>query len=81
MPSACVKNASCGWCGQHNNCVEGNSAGPLGNCLRSTFLYSAPVGDFNHLKAGTINILGLNKSGGNSFILTPEPNLSKISVK
>ena len=70
-----------GWCGSSNTCVEGNSAGPLGNCLRSTFLYSQPSSTWNPLKAGTINILGQNKSGGNSFILTPEPDLNKISVK
>jgi hypothetical protein len=49
--------------------------------LRNTFLYTSPSSDWNPLKAGTINILGQNKSGGNSFILTPEPDLKKISVK
>lgn len=70
-----------GWCGSSNTCVPGNSAGPLGNCLRNTFLYTSPSSDWNPLKAGTINIFGQNKSGGNAFILTPEPDLNKISVK
>ena len=80
-PGTCVQNANCGWCGQRNSCVEGTSAGPLGNCLRSTYLYSKPSSEWNPLKAGTINIYGMLKSGGNAFILTPEPDLSKISVK
>jgi len=80
-PNACVHNANCGWCGSSNTCISGNAGGPMGSCLRNTFLYSSPSSDWNPLKAGTINIQGLNKSGGNAFILTPEPNLRNISVK
>jgi hypothetical protein len=70
-----------GWCGSNNSCISGNSSGPLGNCLRNTYLYSSPSNDWNPLKAGTMNIQGVNKSGGNAFILTSEPDLSKIFVK
>jgi hypothetical protein len=88
-PASCVHNANCGtylinflgWCGSSNTCVAGNNSGPLGNCLRNTYLYSSPSSEWNPLKAGTINLHAQNKSGGNAFILTPEPDLSKISVK
>ena len=65
-----------GWCGSNSTCVAGNNSGPMGNCLRNSFLYSSPSSDWNPLKAGTINI-----ASGGKMIITPEPNLRKIYVK
>jgi len=79
-PDACIHNSNCGWCGSSNSCVQGNNSGPLGNCLRSTYLYTKPSNHWNPLKAGTINILAQAKSGGSALIITPEPNLKKIGV-
>jgi hypothetical protein len=79
MPIVVFSN-NLGWCGQSSQCVPGNNNGPLGNCLRSTYLYTKPSSDWNPLKAGTINIQASAKSGGSSLLITPEPNLKKISV-
>jgi len=39
---SCLKNPSCGWCGQENNCIMGNSLGPLESCPKSTYVFSWP---------------------------------------
>lgn len=55
--SDCLKNSSCGWCGSNNTCVLGNNLGPLQSCLKSTFVYSAPVPNWN-LRASVDNLGG-----------------------
>ncbi len=45
--SDCLKNSSCGWCGSNNSCVLGNNLGPLQSCLRSSFVYSSPIPNWN----------------------------------
>ena len=61
----CLKNSSCGWCGSTNNCILGNNLGPLQSCLRSTFLYSSPLPNWNP-RARVEN----NGSNGVEFKLT-----------
>ena len=80
IPTTCVKQSGCGWCGENNSCVSGSSTGPLSPCLRNTFLYSMPTPEWNPLKAGTINILALSAKGQPQNTLVPEPNLRKIDV-
>ena len=79
-PGSCVNNSSCGWCGQSNNCIAGNSSGPLAPCLRSTFLFTNPPKDWNPLKAGHINILAKNKRGEPLNHIVPEPKLSNVDT-
>ncbi len=79
-PPSCVKQSGCGWCGEKNSCVSGTSSGPMGNCMRSTFLYSLPSPEWNPFKAGTINILAVDSKGAPQNIITPEPNLRKVDV-
>ena len=79
-PADCVHNMKCGWCGQSNTCIAGTSAGPLGNCLRDSFLYTAPSAFWNPLKAGTINILAINKTGSALNHIVPEPNMNKVAI-
>jgi len=43
----CLKNSSCGWCGSKSQCILGNNLGPLQACMRSTFLYSSPLPNWN----------------------------------
>lgn len=79
-PPACVKQSKCGWCGEKNSCVSGTNTGPLGNCMRNSFLYSMPSPEWNPLKAGTINILSVDTNGQPMTHLTPEPNLRGVDV-
>jgi hypothetical protein len=79
-PNSCVKQSGCGWCGEKNTCISGNFQGPLAPCLRNTFLFQMPSPEWSPLKAGTINILAVDKKGQPQNIITPEPNLAKIVV-
>ena len=79
-PMACVHNSNCGWCGQTNKCIEGNRQGPKSPCIRSTFLYTAPTPEWNPFKAGTINILAVDKQGKPMTTTVPEPNMSKAYI-
>ena len=81
IPDQCVHNSGCGWCGSNSRCIPGNSRGPLGNCLRSTFLYTKPSKDWNPLKAGTININAIDKDDQPLLRLTHTPDLSKVFVR
>lgn len=56
--SDCLKNSSCGWCGSNNTCIMGNNLGPLQSCLKSTFLYSSPIPNFE--KRATVTSNGQN---------------------
>mmetsp|Transcript_9994 Transcript_9994/g.10305 ORF Transcript_9994/g.10305 Transcript_9994/m.10305 type:complete len:198 (-) Transcript_9994:71-664(-) len=60
----CLKNSSCGWCGSSGVCILGNNLGPLQSCLRSTFVYSSPVPNWN-LSGSVIN----SDSNGVKFVL------------
>jgi len=81
VPSQCVHNSSCGWCGSSSSCIPGNSRGPLANCLRSTYLYTAPSAEWNPIRAGTINIRAVDKGGNPVLTMTETPDLSKVSVR
>lgn len=80
MPNKCVNNSGCGWCGQSNTCIPGNSSGPLSACLRNSFLYTAPEKEWNPLKASSINVLALNARGEPQNHIVPEPSLNKVDV-
>lgn len=62
--SDCLKNSSCGWCGSNNSCVLGNNLGPLQSCLRSSFVYSSPIPNWNF--QATVQT---NGSDGVKFVL------------
>ena len=42
----CVNTSFCGWCGSNGGCVLGNSAGPTQPCVKSSYIYAAPVPNF-----------------------------------
>ena len=81
IPSQCVHNSNCGWCGSTGTCIPGNNRGPLANCLRSTYLYTAPSQNWNPLKAGTININAVDTKGKSVLRITQTPDLSKLKVR
>jgi len=80
MPDSCVNNPKCGWCGQSNTCIPGNSTGPMAPCLRGTFLFSSPSKEWNPLKASTINTIAINARGEPLNHIVPEPSLNKVDV-
>lgn len=80
VPADCVHNMNCGWCGQSNTCVPGTQAGPMGNCMRNTYLYTAPSDKWNPLKAGTINVLAINHKEEPLNHIVPTPNMEKYEV-
>ena len=43
----CFEHSSCGWCGSSTSCIYGNKFGPLQNCVKSTYVYSAPHPNWN----------------------------------
>jgi hypothetical protein len=79
-PHGCTRNSGCGWCGQNNTCVAGSEKGPIGDCLRKTFLYSSPSNEWNPLKAWDVNVLAVDKKGQPLVSQTWEPELNKIDV-
>lgn len=43
VQTECMKQSSCGWCGQTNSCILGNPFGPQEPCQGTSYIYSAPV--------------------------------------
>ena len=76
-----MHNTNCGWCGSSSACISGNNRGPLANCLRSSYLYTAPSSDWNPLKAGTINVNAVDKKGESVLMITHTPDMSKVFVQ
>jgi len=46
-PSDCTHSSNCGWCGSSNRCISGTNQGPLENCVKSSYIFSAPFPDWN----------------------------------
>ena len=46
-PTECFNQSSCGWCGSSNSCILGNNMGPLQACLKSSYVFSSPLPNFN----------------------------------
>ena len=76
VPSECVTNPRCGWCGDKNRCIEGTSRGPLAPCLQSTYLYNKPSSDWNPLRASTINI-DTRINSKPQLVLTNHPDFNR----
>ncbi len=36
----CLHQSGCGWCGGNTSCVQGNQAGPLEACAKSTYVFT-----------------------------------------
>lgn len=84
-PTSCVGNSACGWCGASNTCVSGTPAGPsnngpIGACLRNTFLFTAPSDNWNPLQASTINLIVQDKKENTLIQKTNTPDLTKMDV-
>ncbi len=47
-PKVCLTHSSCGWCGHSKKCILGNNLGPLQNCPRSSYIYSAPFPNWDN---------------------------------
>ncbi len=80
VPSDCVHNSSCGWCGEKSSCINGNIHGPLMPCLRNTFLYTAPNPEWDPIKAASINVIAVGKDGRPQTHIVPEPDVSQLPV-
>lgn len=79
-PNGCVHNSKCGWCGQNNNCVEGTPSGPLAPCLKNTYLYTAPNGEWDPFRSGTINVLAVDEKNRPLVHITHEPDFKKMNL-
>jgi hypothetical protein len=60
-PSECFKQSSCGWCGSSNKCILGNNIGPLQACVKSSYIFNAPIPNWSK-RDGTIEtkVAGMN---------------------
>jgi hypothetical protein len=41
-PTDCVHQSNCGWCGASNSCIAGTTLGPLEQCAKTSYIFSAP---------------------------------------
>ena len=80
FPTSCVKNANCGWCGNRNTCIAGTPKGPLGNCLRSAYVYAAPSDQWNPFNSGDINLYARDKQFRPLLHLAPTPKMDNVYV-
>ena len=66
-PTDCFNQSSCGWCGSSNKCIFGNNMGPLQSCVKSSYIFSAPIPNFQNRtksveeKVGGMNLKIVNK--------------------
>ena len=37
-----MHQSTCGWCGATNNCIAGNTIGPMETCVKSSYIYASP---------------------------------------
>lgn len=60
-PSECFKQSSCGWCGSSNKCILGNNIGPLQACVKSSYIFNAPIPNWSK-REGTVEtkVAGMN---------------------
>jgi len=81
VPNDCLRHNKCGWCGDRRACIPGDSSGPMGNCMRSTFLYTRPNGNWDPMKAGTINIYtGKDSYGRENLVIAPHPDMTRLKA-
>lgn len=60
-PNDCFRQSSCGWCGSRNTCVLGNNIGPLQSCVKSSYIFSAPVPNIKQANSPiNTNVSGMN---------------------
>lgn len=62
IQSDCVQTSGCGWCGSTRSCILGNMSGPLQPCVKSSYIFSNPMPNWNP-QVKTIN----EKMGGVSL--------------
>jgi len=43
----CVQDSHCGWCGSSRGCVSGNNIGPFEPCVKSSYIFSNPIPNWN----------------------------------
>lgn len=59
----CLRQSSCGWCGSSNTCVLGNNMGPLQACMRSSYIFSPPIPNWNRMTTtNEANVAGIKLS-------------------
>lgn len=59
----CLRQSSCGWCGSSNSCVLGNNMGPLQACMRSSYIFSPPIPNWNRMTTtNEANVAGIKLS-------------------
>jgi hypothetical protein len=58
-----MHQGSCGWCGSSSACIPGNNLGPLAPCLRGTYKFTAPAGDWNTLNHENYSLNRMNIGG------------------
>tara|TARA_B110000914_G_C15375164_1_gene405053 strand:- start:151 stop:801 length:651 start_codon:yes stop_codon:yes gene_type:complete len=84
-PNDCTKQSSCGWCGSSKKCILGNNIGPLQACVKSSYIFSAPIPNFhNSRKEGLPTLPSLpgipitqTASSGNMNVKVVQDNLNK----
>ena len=63
QPEVCMKAGGCGWCASSKQCIPGNNLGPLAPCIRGSFKFTAPNGDWNPLSTDKVKITRNNVGG------------------
>ena len=78
-PNDCTKQSSCGWCGSSKKCILGNNIGPLQACVKSSYIFSAPIPNFHNSRKGgeTTPAPIANASTGNMNVKVVQDNLNK----
>ena len=80
-PNDCTKQSSCGWCGSSKKCILGNNIGPLQACVKSSYIFSAPIPNFHNSRKGDLPKLPaattMTPSSGNMNVKVVQDNLNK----
>ena len=80
-PNDCTKQSSCGWCGSSKKCILGNNIGPLQACVKSSYIFSAPIPNFHNSRKGDLPTLPASTTmapgTGNMNVKVVQDNLNK----
>ena len=80
-PNDCTKQSSCGWCGSSKKCILGNNIGPLQACVKSSYIFSAPIPNFHNSRKGDLPTLSASTTmapgTGNMNVKVVQDNLNK----
>jgi len=71
---ACMHQGNCGWCLSSNKCIPGTKAGPLEDCLRGNYLFTAPNADWNPVSNPNVKVQRQQVVGAQLTTITQQPD-------